>query len=422
MNSITPQTDRFNGWIYLLSYVLMFLSGPVDYVGAVQASLCDKLGSSHTVANLPGAIMTLGYVMPFLLSSKIPYRLERAVTVIANLVAAASMVVVCLALFLPFSRRVRIAALVFQGIIMGFAVCTADVYMLQCLGRGTTEKGRARALEYTFAAGPIMGILGSLGAQFILNGGIRSLPFPYDFGLVYALAIPCMLGIGLLSSQYRMISIPEVERPPLFSSAWQNVKSFVSDRKLVLLWLAFFFWYVSLGNRGNLSLYSQQSMHRSPASLAGLSMALRFGGKSMGGFALGAVAARLGSFAPSKLVMVISAASLAWAWATHGYPYLVAFILVGIAELGGAYIPNSILTVSTPETGARNLAILAMAGPASSIAPIIAGYLADHFGFHAGFAFGIAAAAVGLWLVMRIRRPAPNGHNNASTENGSPNP
>src|ERR1019366_7551086 len=336
LTAITPQMDRYNGWLYLLSYVLIFLSGPVDYVGAVQASLCDKLGSSHAVANLPAAIMTLGYIVPFLLSSKIPFRIERTVAVIASMVAAASMGIVCVALFLPFGKTVRVGALSFQGLILGLSTCTIDVYMLQCLRRGTTEKGRAWALEYTFALGPIMGIVGSLGTQFVLNGGIRSLPFPYDYDLVYLVAVPCMLGVALLSSRYKMLWIEEVQRPPLFRSMFKNVKSFVADRKLVLLWLAFFCWYVSLGNRGNLSLYTEESMRRSPSTLAGLSMALRFGGKSVGGFALGAVAARLGSFASSKLAIVLAGGALAWAWATHGYSYLFAFVLVGVAELGGA--------------------------------------------------------------------------------------
>src|SRR5579862_2562146 len=170
VTAITPEMDRYNGWLYLLSYVLIFLSGPVDYVGAVQASLCDKLGTSHAVANLPAAIMTLGYIVPFLLSSKIPFRVERSVAVVASLIAAASMGIVCVALFLPFGKTARIAALILQGVVLGFSICTVDVYMLQCLGRGTTEKGRAWALEYTFALGPIMGILGSMGTQFVLNG------------------------------------------------------------------------------------------------------------------------------------------------------------------------------------------------------------------------------------------------------------
>jgi MFS family permease len=401
--AITPRMDRHNGWLYLLSYVLIFLSGPVDYVGAVQASLCDKLGSSHAMANLPGAIMTLGYIVPFFLATKIPYRVERAVAVIASLVSAASMGIVCIALFFPFGKSVRIGALIFQGVILGLSTCTVDVYMLQCLGRGTTEKGRAWALEYTFALGPIMGIIGSLGTQYVLNGGIHALPFPYDYGLVYLIAAPCMLGVALLSSRYEMIRIEEVERPPLFRSMVGNIKAFVSNRQLVLLWLAFFFWYVSLGDRGNLSLYTQHSMHRSPSTLAGLSMALRFGGKSIGGFALGAVAARMGSFAPSKLAILLAGGALAWAWGAHGYTYLFAFVLIGMAELGGAYIPNSILTLSSPEWGARNLSLLAMAGPASSFAPVVAGAFADKFGFDASFAFGIAAALVSLWLMSQIR-------------------
>ena len=67
LTSITPQMDRYNGRLYLFSYMLIYFCGPIDYVGVVQASLCNKLGASHTVANLPAAAVSLGYIVPFLL-------------------------------------------------------------------------------------------------------------------------------------------------------------------------------------------------------------------------------------------------------------------------------------------------------------------------------------------------------------------
>lgn len=403
LTSVTPQMDRYNGRLYLLCYMLIFLSGPVDYVGVVQASLCDKLGTSYIVANLPTATYALGYIIPFLLSSRIPYRFERAVVVIANLITAASMCIVCITLFFPFGATGRIAAVILQGVIMGFSACTSDVYMLQCLGRGTTEKGRAWAFKFAFTLGPIMGIVGSLGTQFVLNGGIHRLRFPYDFGFVYLLCIPSMAGVALLSSRYKMIWIKELpERPPFFRSVIKNVKSYATNRNLILLWFAYLCWYFSLSGAPNLALYSQQAVGRSPATLAGLSMALRFGGKSVGGFILGVVATRFGSFAPSKLAIILVGGALAWAWIAPGYSYLCAFMLIGAAELGGAYIPNSVLTLSSPEAGARNIALLALAGPASSIASVIHGAFADLLGFHASFALGITTALVGLWLISRV--------------------
>jgi MFS family permease len=197
--------DSYNGRLYLFSYMLIYLCGPIDYVGVVQASLCDKLGATHTVANLPAAAVSLGYIVPFLLSSVIPYRLERAVMVIANLVTAASTAIVCVALFFPISSNMRVAAVIAQGGLLGFSTCTADVYTFQCLGRGSTERGRAHTFKLTFTISPILGVVGSLASQFVLNGGIPRLHFPYDFGFLYFMCLPCMGGVAWLSSRYKMI-------------------------------------------------------------------------------------------------------------------------------------------------------------------------------------------------------------------------
>jgi hypothetical protein len=52
---ITPEMDRINGLIFFVSYVLVYLAAPVIYVDVVQAALCDKLGASTAVANLPAS-------------------------------------------------------------------------------------------------------------------------------------------------------------------------------------------------------------------------------------------------------------------------------------------------------------------------------------------------------------------------------
>jgi hypothetical protein len=89
-----------------------------------------------------------------------------------------------------------------------------------------------------------------------------------------------------------------------------------------------------------------------------------------------------------------------------GYGYVFAFGLLGAGELGGAYFPNYVASLSTVGGGTRNLAILTLATPAASFAPAMHGYLTDRIGFYASFIFGIvtAAAAVALLLSSRGRK------------------
>src|SRR5262245_19439829 len=100
---ITPEMDRRNGSIYFISYILFFLSAPVGYVDVVQAALCDKLGVSATVANLPASAYFFGCFAPIFVSWAIPYRLERSVVVAVNLIASVVLALVCAALILPIA-------------------------------------------------------------------------------------------------------------------------------------------------------------------------------------------------------------------------------------------------------------------------------------------------------------------------------
>ena len=176
-DSPNSTTDRRNGLIFGASNLLIYFAAPVVYIGVVQAALCDKLGASATVANLPASAYMLGALMPFLLSWIVPHRLVRATVVVANLVTAVLLAAVGLVLIYPFSDPVRLLAVIGQGLIQGFSASTSQVFKYQCLRRGTTVEGRARTLKWTFTFGPITAVVGSLWAQFVLNGGIHSLPY-----------------------------------------------------------------------------------------------------------------------------------------------------------------------------------------------------------------------------------------------------
>ena len=125
---ITPEMDRHNGSIFFISYLLIFLAAPVIYVGVIQAALCDKLGASATIANLPGAAFFLGNFAPILLTSLIPHRLERSVIVWANLTTATLLAIMCLTLLMPLPNSARSGALILQGLIQGFTSSTCEIH------------------------------------------------------------------------------------------------------------------------------------------------------------------------------------------------------------------------------------------------------------------------------------------------------
>ena len=160
---ITPEADRKNGLIFIAHNGLLYFAAPVVYVGVVQAALADKLGASATVANLPASTYLLGALAPLILSFVLPHRLVRFTSVLAYLVTATLLGVVCILLFSPVSDTVRLAAVIGQGLIQGFSAYTSQVYTFQCLKRGHCHVNRV---------GPQRPALDSL------SGG-RTRTFPY---------------------------------------------------------------------------------------------------------------------------------------------------------------------------------------------------------------------------------------------------
>ena len=405
VGGVTPEMDRHNGWIFTLCYTLVYLSAPVVYVDVVQAALCDKLGASATVANLPASAYLVGQIAPLIVSWLVSVRWERTVVVASYAMTSAWISLVLLTLLIPFPSSVRLGAVIGQGLLQGLSSSTALVFVYQCLNRGTTEKGRALALKRTFTFGPIAAVVGSLGAQYVLNSGIAGLRYPYDFAVIYLVGAPSMAAAAFLASRYRLPTLSEQGGQAV--SPVRGFRDYLGSRPLLLLWCAYLFWYCALAATSNLTLYARAALGRDPKDFAGLMMAIRFGCKSVGGYLLGMVAIRWGLRASAHLTLALVGAASLWAWLVPGHAYLFAFGLMGAGELGGVYIPNYALALSPVDSGARNLALLTLATPASSFAPAVYGGLTDHFGFPASFAFGLVAALIGFAAVRRIRKPKP---------------
>jgi MFS family permease len=401
---VTAEDERRNAWVFTACYVFIYLAAPVLYVGVVQAALCDKLGASKALASLPASTYMLGQIAPLFFSWLVPYRLERSMVVWANLATAALSAAVFLSLALPALAEVRIGAVVLQGLLQGLSMSTSFVFMMQCLRRGTSPEGLARTLQRTFSLTPVCAVAGSLGAQYILNPGLPGIAFPHDFALIYLIAVPCSLGIAFTARRFSLVPVAEEVRPPFFRFVAESARGFFGSPALLLVWLAYVLWYTSLGTTSNLTLYTREALSRDPSDFSALTMAIRFGCKAVGGFLLGWLAVRAGLRGGVLGCIVLLAAGSLWAWLVPGLGYLFAFGLLGAGELGGAYFPNYVSSLSTPAESTRNLALMTLATPASSFAPVLHGLLTDRFGFTASFALGIATALAALVLVMSAKR------------------
>ena len=404
--TVTPEMDRRNGLILMATYLLIYLSAPVIYVGVVQAALVDKLGARAMIANLPSAAFQFAQFAPLLLAWLVPHRLEKPVVVWANLLTAFLMTVVCVALVLPLPAWFRIGSVVMHGLFQGLTGSASQIFTIQCLRRGTTEQGLARALRLTYTVGPIAAVAGSLGAQYILRHGIRGVSFPFDFALLYCVGIPSLLGVAWLSNLYQIIDVPDEPRQPLFRYLRATVRDYAAIPALVLLWFAYAAWNAALTGTPNLSLYTREALGRDPKDFSGIVNAIRFGTKAVAGWFLGLLALRKGLRASVLATLAIFAVGIAWPLFAPGYSYLACFGFMGAGELGGTYFPNYAALLSSPADAPRFVSLLTLAAPVASFAPVLYGAVSDHFGFRASFVLGSLVAIVGLVLVARIRKPA----------------
>ena len=406
---ITEEMTRRNARIFLISWLLIYFAAPAVYVGIVQAALLDKLGASATVANLPLAAYKLGALAPLFLSWLLPHRLERNVVVWANVVTATLLSLVCLSLLLPASADFRITVIILQGFLQGLSSSISMVFQLQCLTRGTTSEGRVRVLKQTFTLTPFSAVAGSLAAQWVLDPSFTFLNFPYDFAAIYLVAAPCIAGVAWISTRYDLAPLADEPRKPLFGYLLGSIREFIKSRSLVLAWLGYWLWYVTLSIIPNISLLAREKLSEDPKNFAGYQNALLFGFKSVGGYGLGLLAMHYGLRLSALTSSALLGASVIWAWTVPGYGYLFAFGLIGAGQLGGTYFPNFVALLSSPEAGPRNLSLIQMAAPAAFFGPAVHGWLLDEWGFPASFIFGLAAAVLSMLLVTAIRdRAQPN--------------
>lgn len=400
----SPETDRSNGLIFTFSYACIYFAAPVLYIGVVQAALANKFGASAAEANLPASTYQFGQIAPLIFSWLIPHRLEKNIVTWANLVVATLLACVCVTLLLPVPPKVILGALMAQGLVQGFANSVSHVFMIQCLTRGTSSEGRARALRQTFAITPLCAVAGSLTAQYLLNTGSPLLKTPFDFALLYAIGAPCSLTVALLSRRYQFEEIPDKPRPPFLEFVTTSIRGYFADPNLVRMWFSYVMFYTTLGLTSNLALYMKEAVGRDPKEFTGLLMAIRFGFKALAGVGLGWIAIRYGFRVAALSCMSLLAAACVWAKIVPGYANFFSSGLLGGGELGGMYIPNVVASLSDLALVPRNLSILTLATPASSFAPALHGYIADKMGFAMSFYFGVATAIIGAWLIHGVRK------------------
>jgi hypothetical protein len=231
---------------------------------------------------------------------------------------------------------------------------------------------------------------------------VDPVPAPWSYVILFGATGPAMLLSAGLVWLAVLPPAPEPKAGARLAEALRGVRQFFLSPLILVAVAGFLLTYGGTMIMPNLSLFAQDAIGEAPERYAGLQLALRFGFKSLSGFALGWLVAR----AHAKVSLLVTTAfgmgGVCWALAVPGKWYLLSFGFIGAGELFYVYYLNYIVGCSPPGRIRENTAYTNLfAGLALGPVPLVYGRVAELHGRPASFgvALGVfAAALLVVWL------------------------
>ncbi|HEY7423617.1 MAG TPA: hypothetical protein VH682_05175 [Gemmataceae bacterium] len=408
--------------VYSTIIGLVFLGAPVLYVGNLHAALCEKLGESNRLSNLPSTAYQCALPLAVLVAWLFPYvRSLRLVLAVSYLLIAAMSALVVATLLLPSPEWVY-PALVAHAAVLGCSLGVHGTFLWEILARGVAEGRRGQTLALAFGIGPLLAAGSSLGQQLVLTGRVGALQvpplgFPTNFLAIFAASIPIAVAAAFLAMQF-IVPLPatDVQRQPFLAGVFGGFGEYLSYR--LILWAALGLILVYSGQLINttLTLYTQVATGRPAADYAGYQNMLRFGCKIFAGFFLGWLLTRTNARAAMLATCGLCMAAVVWALVAPSEWFLLSFGLLGAGELFGIYYPNYILSCSPKSKIRRNMAFTNLMYLLPGAAPVLYGFIADRagetygkaVGFQLSFAAALAILASSFLIVLCTLTPRPH--------------
>ncbi len=403
--SLLPvQQQRSNLLCFAVITFLIYLSAPVLYVDVMHTTLCDRLGASKAVANLPSsAAVFLPLLSPLIVWAAPQTRMLIPMMVGCFAISAALGGIMCILLLTVGHPGVLIAGVVTYGGIAGLISMTVGVFRWEALARGVSEGRRGGTLSLAFGIGPLFAVLGSMGAHFVLNTDSPWFAYPRNYALLFGVSVPTMAVAAVVSGLFRFSHGDEVtRREPLVPYLFGGLIDFLRQRHFLILSISFILASSAMYVMNNASLYMKDAADLIPQKMAGMAVTLRFGGKVLTGLALGYIYTRLGARSAVMATSALVLAAVVWILTVKGRFYMAAFSLFGGGELLGAYYYTYVVAGSPAALVKRNSAFLNLAFAFVAAAPYFLGRIADHWGLPASFAAGLVVAAAAFILLAFV--------------------
>jgi hypothetical protein len=402
--SLSDDSQRRNGLVFLLNNALAYLVAPVLYIGVLHAAILASLKASDTVANMPEAVNLWVMPVPVLISWLCPSARLLRPMLAAALVANGSAGLVVAGLFLGAPRSWLIAAVIAHAGVIGITNGVRQMCIWELVGRGMSPARRARTLGWTFGLGPGFAVLGSCAAQLVLSGNfldlvkLQPVPPPWNYVILFGASGPAML---LSAALVALVDLPPGEEPEAgarIADVLRGLRQYFLNPLILVAAVGFLLTYGGMMIMTNLALYTRTAIGAPPEQYAGLQLALRFGCKSLSGFALGWWVARVHAKASLLVTTACGLAGAGWALAVPGKWYLLSFGFLGAGELFYVYYMNFIVGCSSPERIRENTAYTNLITVFAGFFPLLFGRVSDRYGLD--YSFGVAMCVFGSAVLL----------------------
>ncbi len=403
--SLPENVQRRNCLVFLANTALAYLVAPVLYVGVLQAAVANSYQASDAVANLSESVALWVAPLPVLAAWLWPApRLLRPMLTSCLVAMGVAGLLAALA-FAAAPRSWAVPAMIVHAAVIGAANGVRNMCLWELIGRGMSPAWRARTLGWTFGIGPAFAVLGSCLSQLVLSGKflgwapVEPAPQPWGYVILFGATCPAMWLCAALVALAHTPEAAEGDAPVRLTRVVAGLRAYFLNPLIVAAAAGFLLTYGGTMIMNNLSLYAREAMGESPEKFAGLQLALRFGLKSLAGFALGWLVARLDAKASLLATTAMALAGVAWASIVPGKWYLLSFGLLGGGELFYVYYLNYIVGCSAPERIRENTAYTNLLTIFVGSLPLLFGLASDRYGYRFSFALAIGVLATALAIV-----------------------
>jgi MFS family permease len=404
-------------------YALFVVGMTFASQSTILPAFAEHLGATNLVIGAIPALMTLGWFLPSLFAAPYTTTLPRKLPFVLRwtIWERVPFVVLALVAFLLAGPAPRLSLVLFLACLLaitGVGGLLMPAWM-DIVGRCVPRAMRGRFFALANLSGTLGGFLGGLATTWVLG----ALAPPASYGVCFAAAA---IFVGLSYVALVLVREPEGPVVPMPSSLRAQAQALRDllrgDRNLTAYLIARAFAVTGNMASGFYTVHALRSLGAAEWQV-GVFTSVLLVGQLAGNAVFGWLADRTGH----RLVILtgMAAAIVANAVALAAPPletFTLVFVLVGLQAAAISVSNLNVLLEFAPTVAARptyiGLGTTAIA-PMAFGAPLVAGALADRFGFPAVFGTAGLAGLIGL-VILATRVRDPRRAWGADSESASP--